>query len=98
MIVFKSMFNDVLLGEKSSSSRCLHVEDGGELPRLSACLPEELGDIPCPASLADGPEPGHSSLSTRRGFAQDCGWLLKKFFREAGLEDLQWSPPTVPSP
>lgn len=46
MIVFKSMFNDVLLGEKSSSSRCLHVEDGGELPRLSACLPEELGRHP----------------------------------------------------
>lgn len=36
MIVFKSMFNDVLLGEKSSSSRCLHAEDGGELPRLPA--------------------------------------------------------------
>lgn len=97
MIVFKSMFNDVLLGEKSSSSRCLHVEDRGELPRLPACLPEEWRDTPCPVSLADGPERGHSSLSTRRGFAQGCGQVLKKFFREIGLEDLQWSPPTVPS-
>lgn len=88
MIVFKSMFNDVLLGEKSSSSRCLHVEDGGELPRLPACL-RSWGDTPCPTSLADGPAVGHSSLSTRRGFAQVFGWVLKKFFREVGLEDLQ---------
>lgn len=39
------MFNDVLLGEKSSSSRCLHAEDGGELPGLSACL-SSGGDVP----------------------------------------------------
>lgn len=41
MIVFKSMFNDVLLGEKSSSSRCLHAED---LPRLPVCL-RSRGDV-----------------------------------------------------
>lgn len=46
IIVFKSMFNDVLLGEKSSSSRCLHVEDRGELPRLAGWLAEKLGRHP----------------------------------------------------
>jgi len=45
MIVFKSMFNDVLLGEKSSSSRCLHAEDGGETSQ-AVCLPEERGTCP----------------------------------------------------
>lgn len=45
MIVFKSMFNDVLLGEKSSSSRCLHAKDGDDLPRLPVCL-RTGGDVP----------------------------------------------------
>lgn len=37
------MFNDVLLGEKSSASRCLHVEDGAS---QAACLSEKLGRHP----------------------------------------------------
>lgn len=56
MIVFKSMFNDVSLGEKSSSGRCVHAEDGGELPRLPACLRSGGGTPPGAPSLADGPD------------------------------------------
>lgn len=59
----------------------------------AACLAPRVSSV----SLADGPALGHSSLGTSRGFAQVCGWLLMKFFREVGLEDLQWSLPTVPS-
>lgn len=69
----------------------------GSFPGWLAGWLRSWGDTPCPTSLADGPAPRDSSLSTRRGFAQVCGWVLMKFFREIGLKDLQWSPPTVPS-
>lgn len=89
MIVFKSMFNDVSLGEKSSSGRCVHAEDGGELPRLPACLRSGGGEHPrVPPVLRMAlmsPAPGDGSLGTGRGFALVFGWVLRKLLRDIEL-------------
>lgn len=87
MIVFKSMFNDVSLGEKSSSSRCVHAEDGGELPRLPACLRSRGGTthprVPPVLRIAlMSPAPGDGSLGTGRGFALVFGWVLRKLLQD----------------
>lgn len=87
MIVFKSMFNDVSLGEKSSPSRCLHAEDGESFPGWLAssgageirCVPPVLQRDLMSSALC------HSLLGTRRGFAQVFVWIIKKLLQDVEL-------------
>lgn len=78
------MFNDVLLGGKSSSSRCLHAEDGGELPRLPGCL-RSGGDAPTPHRSGRCPSTGAQLAWHWERLAQVFGWVLKKLLHEVEL-------------